>query len=111
MHTQPMTDWTQNLLAMSRTLVHTLDRRQVPRSLFEGTISQQHYIDWGIQTYHYVQETQPNLLKSCARMKRRGRKHAVIAGLLLTKAQEEHAHDEWMLSDLTVLGCSRAQVV
>ncbi|WP_160174507.1 iron-containing redox enzyme family protein [Archangium violaceum] len=105
-----MTDWTQQLLAMSRTLVHTLDRRQVPRSLFEGTIFLEHYIAWGIQTYFYVQETQPNLLKSCRRMKRRGRRHAVIADLLLTKAEEETKHDEWMLSDLRTLGCSRTEV-
>jgi pyrroloquinoline quinone (PQQ) biosynthesis protein C len=110
MHTQPMTDWTQQLLEVSRKLVYTLDRRQVPRSLFEGTISREHLIEWGIQTYFYVQETQPNLLKSCRRMKRRGRQHAVIANLLLHKAAEEHEHHLWMLSDLSALGCSKAEV-
>lgn len=116
MHTTNMmnmtntTDWTLKLLAVARELVHRLDRRKVPSSLFQGTISREQYLAWGIQTFFYVQETQPNLLKSCRRMKRRGRGHAVIAELLLTKAREEHAHDEWMLSDLSALGCSRAEV-
>lgn len=110
MHTKSQADWTHELVAVAHRLVRTLDRHQVPRSLFEGTITKDHYIAWGKQTYFYVLETPPSLLKSGRRMKRRGKKHAVIAELLLTKTAEEHAHDRWILSDLNALGCSRAEV-
>jgi pyrroloquinoline quinone (PQQ) biosynthesis protein C len=110
MHTKAQTDWTQQLVALAQTSVHTLDRRKVPRSLFEGTMIKSHYIEWAKQTYFYVLETTPSLSKSGRRLKRWGKKHAVIADLLLTKANEEHAHDKWILSDLSVLGCSKAEV-
>ncbi len=108
--TDPRTDWTHELLQVARTLVHTLDRLQVPRSLFEGTISREHYIFWGEQTYLYVLETPSNLLKSGRRMARLGKKHAELAELLLIKSTQEHAHDRWIMSDLLTLGCSKAEV-
>lgn len=110
MHNHPQTDWTDELMQVALMLIHKLDTSQVPRSLFEGTILKDHYISWGKQTYLYVQETPPNLLKSARRMKRWGRKHAAVAELLLTKSAEEQRHHEWILSDLRVLGCSREEV-
>ena len=34
----------------------------------------------------------------------------MFADLLLAKVSEEHGHDEWILSDLNTLGCSKEEV-
>jgi len=106
----PQTDWTDEVVQVARTLVRTLDRRVVPRSLFEGTITKGHYRDWGKQVFLYVKVTPWCLSQSGRRLKRWSRPHAQIAELLLTKQLEEQAHDQWILSDLLHLGCSRAEV-
>lgn len=103
-------DWIDELVQIARKLVRTLDRRLVSRSLFEGTITRGHYIDWGKQTVLYVRQTPLNLGKSGRRLKRWGRKHAPIAELLLTKEKEEQFHDQWMASDLINLGCSQEEI-
>lgn len=108
--TSTETDWTHSLTQEGCMLVNKLDRRQVPRSLFDGSISVDDYIDWLKQAYFYVRETPILLMKSYERMRQLGREHAMFAELLRAKISEEHAHDEWILSDLNNLGCSREEV-
>jgi pyrroloquinoline quinone (PQQ) biosynthesis protein C len=110
MHMSPQQDWINELVQIARKLVRTLDRRRVPRNLFQGTITRSHYIAWGKQTLLYVKETSPNLRTSGRRLMQWGREHARIARLLLTKTEEEQGHDRWMFSDLLNLGCSRAEL-
>ena len=109
MHTQTWTQWTQALEHEARTLVEELDELPTARRLFEGSIDARGYAQWLIQTYHYVRWTTPLLRQAGRRMKRLGQ-HPALAELLVHKAQEEHGHERWLLSDLRTLGWTREQV-
>jgi pyrroloquinoline quinone (PQQ) biosynthesis protein C len=106
---QTQTQWTQALEHEARTLVEELDTIAAARRLFDGSIDTRQYVDWLIQTYHYVRWTTPLLEQAGRRMKRLGW-HPALAELLLQKAAEERGHERWLLADLKNLGCERQQV-
>jgi pyrroloquinoline quinone (PQQ) biosynthesis protein C len=103
------TDWTQTLEHEARTLVEELDMLPGAQRLFDGSIDTRGYVDWLVQTYHYVRWTTPLLRQAGQRLKQLGC-HLALAELLLQKAEEERGHERWLLADLKHLGCTRPRV-
>nr|WP_217446038.1 iron-containing redox enzyme family protein [Myxococcus sp. CA040A] len=93
----------------ARGLVRVLDENPAARRLFEGRIDSEGYAHYLAQTYHYVRWTTPLLEGAGLRMRRLGL-HPALAELLLSKSDEEHGHERWLLADLKNLGWSAERV-
>ncbi len=86
-----------------------LDANPSARMLYQGTVSKALYVDFLIQSYHYVRYTQPFLARAAEVLITRGQ-DLELAHLFARKATEENAHELWLLDDLKALGISKAVV-
>ncbi|MBZ4335012.1 iron-containing redox enzyme family protein [Corallococcus sp. AS-1-12] len=101
--------WLAALDAEARALVAAVDAQPDARRMLEGTLDAEGYIHYLVQTYHYARWSTALLSEAGYRLRHLGR-HPELAELLIQKGEEERGHDEWLLSDLKNLGCSREQV-
>jgi pyrroloquinoline quinone (PQQ) biosynthesis protein C len=102
-------DWMDALRHEARMLVIGLDEKPGSRRLFEGSIRQDDYEHYLVQSYHYVRESAGFLKASGERLKREGHLPA-LADLLIQKAGEENGHEKWLLADLRNLGWTQERV-
>ncbi|MDC0685491.1 iron-containing redox enzyme family protein [Sorangium atrum] len=108
------TDWITTLDQEVAALVIRLDADPAARRLYDGTTTATEYIAFLEQIYHYVRWTRPLCAYAGARLaatciggpgEARGADgRAVLAALLLRKAEEESGHEQWALDDLAALG-------
>jgi pyrroloquinoline quinone (PQQ) biosynthesis protein C len=84
-------------------LIESLEEHPVARTLFDGTISADHYAAYLNQTQHYVGVACELLRASGERLAASGQ-HQCLAQLLLEKSTEEDGHDAWARADLRALG-------
>jgi pyrroloquinoline quinone (PQQ) biosynthesis protein C len=103
------TRWVAALDAEARGLVAAVDAQPDASRLLDGTLDQEGYIHYLIQTYHYARWSTPLLAEAGHRLKRWGR-HLELAELLIQKGEEERGHERWLLADLKNLGCPAEQV-
>jgi pyrroloquinoline quinone (PQQ) biosynthesis protein C len=104
-----MMNWITVLEHEARMLLEELDAHPEARRLFDGSIDQNRYIHYLIQTYHYAKWTTPLMAEAGQRMKRLSL-HPQLGDLLLQKANEERGHERWLLADLENLGWSAERV-
>ena len=103
------TQWVAALDAEARGLVAAVDAQPDARRLLEGTLDQEGYVHYLVQTYHYARWSTPILAEAGHRLKRLGRLPD-LAELLIQKGEEERGHERWLLADLKNLGCPAARV-
>jgi len=96
----------ESLRAEAARLAAWLGRHPGAQRLLSGMLTRDEYVDFLIQTYHYVRWTTP-LLRAAARRLRAQGGPPELARLMAEKAGEEEGHDRWVLSDLRALGCPR----
>lgn len=106
---QVETLWVAALDAEARGLVAAVDAQPDARRLLDGTLDQEGYIHYLVQTYHYARWSTPILAEAGYRLKRLGRLPE-LAELLIQKGEEERGHERWLLADLKNLGCPAARV-
>lgn len=85
-----------------------LDEHPVAGALFDGTIEQDDYEHFLVQTYHYVGYSKPFLAAAADGMRQRSPE---LGMLLATKSEEEEGHELLALRDLEALGVDPANVV
>jgi len=110
-HTAPLLEmnWLTALEHEARTLLAELNAHPEARRLCDGSIGEDGYVRYLIQTYHYARWTTPLLAEAGRRMKRLGR-HSRLGELLLRKSDEERGHERWLLADLRNLGWSPERI-
>jgi hypothetical protein len=84
-------------------LIEGLEEHPVARTLFDGTITADHYAAYLDQTQHYVGVAGELLRGSGERLAATGR-HPHLARLLLQKSEEENGHDAWARTDRRAIG-------
>jgi hypothetical protein len=84
-------------------LIGSLEQHPVARTLFDGTITAEHYASYLDQTQHYV-GVAGELLRASGERLAATRRHPDLARLLFQKAEEEIGHDAWAHADRRALG-------
>jgi pyrroloquinoline quinone (PQQ) biosynthesis protein C len=90
-------------------LLAALDANPIARRLYEGTVSKAEYVDFLIQSFHYVIHTETLLARAAEQLLRLGQ-HPDIAHFFAQKATEERGHAEWIILDLKAMGIPREVV-
>jgi pyrroloquinoline quinone (PQQ) biosynthesis protein C len=76
-----------------------------------GQVTQDEYVAFLQQAYHYVKATNPNLSAAAASLRRDyGDAKTVLADRLAEHAREEKGHHTWILDDLEALGEPRQKI-
>jgi hypothetical protein len=88
-------------------LIGDLDAHPVARTLFDGTITADHYAAYLDQTQHYV-GVAGELLRASGERLAAARRHPHLAQLLLQKSEEEDGHDAWARTDRRAIGAHEA---
>ena len=84
-------------------LIEGLTEHLVARTLFDGTITAEHYAAYLDQTQHYV-GVAGELLRASGERLAATRRHPRLARLLLQKSEEEDGHDAWARADRRTIG-------
>jgi hypothetical protein len=84
-------------------LIEGLEEHPVARTLFDGTITADHYAAYLDQTQHYV-GVAGELLRASGERFAATQRHPGLARLLLRKSEEEEGHDAWARADRRALG-------
>jgi pyrroloquinoline quinone (PQQ) biosynthesis protein C len=98
---QPLIDLRQESLAYFQT-TETFHR------LISGTLSQQIYIRYLLNVYHYAQHSPKVIALASARCLG---SHPDVASYLLHHASEEIGHEQWAYADLRKLGVADQQIL
>lgn len=102
-------NWTKWLKRESSRLEKELRTEPASRRLLDGTSSKPEYVEWLLQSRHYVKLTEELLAQAGRREKELGG-DSLIGDLLASKSHEEEGHETWIDDDLEALGVTHEQV-
>jgi pyrroloquinoline quinone (PQQ) biosynthesis protein C len=98
---------TQHLDRMTQTDRTSLQSLPVIRRALTGEVTRELYVAFLTQAYHHVRHTVPLMMAARSRLSQR---HGWLQRELVHYIEEEVGHEQWVLSDIAVVGGDAEQV-